>query len=480
MLNTSTIQRMKTESHSVSEPEDFEDGATWQCSQGDLGQPSEYHPANYNYGIRLGPVAFYPSFRLEYEEHTPNNGNRKGWNSYEHYLVRRSTPPGVNLPLYDQCPPLGVPHFKKYVYTHPRFATVDRPEASPKANLLGYEAGGFPLLGLHSHYVKRPDDGFVPQPAGLAELEDRAMSYIWPVVKAELSAVNSLIELKDFKSLPRTLSNIGSWFYRTYNRTYDVLRHLLQASADGYLQAKFNVLPLLSDISGIHAALSSAERRINALVAGAGKSHKRHWSCTIAESKDDLVEAVSDPFNPLTGIGSLSYYVIHRRTETQPAKFHVEMQYNYLFSAYQTVHAQLLGHLDAFGVNLNPAIIWNAIPWSFVVDWVVGVGRWLDSLKQHNLEPRVNIRRYCWSIQRERRTTTWRIHKPQYSGNPSLTVPIQAAPLPLVLERSYRRALGTPSTSSMTSSGLNPSEVSLGAALVISRRRRNRNRLRKF
>jgi len=469
---------MKTEDRHVTVPSDSET-TVFTCSQGDLDIPSIYHPEGYSYGNRYGGSADYPEFRIESEEHTPNSGNRKVWNSYEHYLVRRDKPSGVALPVYDQCPPLGSPHFEKSVFNNGRFALTQQVFAPVRVNLFGYEAGGFPLEGLHAHYEKRGDGGFIPPPVGLAQLEDRAMSYIWPVVKAELSAVNSLIELKDFKSLPSTLKKIETGLYRIYNGVYERLRYILKSSADGYLQAKFNILPLLSDISGVHAALSSAERRINALIAGAGRPKTTHWSTSITESDDDTKTRSSDPFDPVYGRGGLSYYVIRRTTDTVPTKFHVEMQYNYLFSAYQTVHAQLLGHLDAFGVNLNPAIIWNAIPWSFVVDWVVGVGRWLDGLKVHNLEPRVNIRRYCWSVTRVRRTTTWREHRPLYPGS-SLSVPVQVAPCPLVLERSYRRAVGLPSTSSMTSSGLNPTEVSLGAALVVTRRRKNRNRLRKF
>lgn len=470
---------MKTESRHVSLPSDQED-VQWTCSQGDLGVPSAYHPEGYTYGDRVvGPV-FYPDFQIEYEEHTPNSGSKKDWHSYEHYLIRRDQPFDVQLPLYDVCPPLGAPHFAKAVFMHPRFGLTQNASSPIRVDLFGYESGGFPVAGLTKYYEKRPDDGFIPEPDGLGQLEDRAMSYIWPVVKAELSAINSLIELKDFKSLPSTIKKIETGLYRIYNGVYDRLRFILKSSADGYLQAKFNILPLLSDISGIHAALSSAEKRINALIAGAGKPRTGHWSTTITEYSAVGSSQSSDPFDPVYGKGSLSYYVIRRNVVTEPTTFHVEMQYNYLFSAYQTVHAQLLGHLDAFGVNLNPAIIWNAIPWSFVVDWVVGVGRWLDGLKVHNLEPRVNIRRYCWSVKRERRISTWREHRPLYPGNPIYSVPVQTAPCPLVLERSYRRAIGLPSTSSMTSSGLNPNEVSLGAALVISRRRRNRNRLRRF
>jgi len=476
---------MKTEK-STSGAEEGAEIAIWNCNQGDLFIESPYHPYDqghpWDYGDRLIGPSLTPAYAVEFEEHTPNSGGGRnvGWKSYEHYLCRRDlrSTSAAKLPLYGNLPPLGRPHYQMSEWSHPRFGTHRAP-GFPEVVLFGEQAGGFPLVGLPAYYVKRPDDGFVPLPDNLADLENRALTSMMPGIKAELSAINSLIELKDFSTLPRTVSNIGSWFYRSYNRTYDRLRHLLKGSADGYLQAKFNILPLLSDISGIHSALSSVEARINELVSGAGRKRVRHWSQTLTEYADPG-EQRSEVFQPLGGIPSteLSTYQLVRTVQTQEARFHVMIQYNYMFTEYQTVHAQLLGHLDAFGVNLNPAIIWNAIPWSFVVDWVFGVSRFLDSLKTRNLEPRVNIRRYCWSVARERRIFVHREHRAAY---PDLyPVPFAAAPLPVTLERSYRREVKSPSMSSIASSGLNPTEVSLGAALVISRRRRNRNRLRSF
>ncbi len=44
-------------------------------------------------------------------------------------------------------------------------------------------------------------------------------------------------------------------------------------------------------------------------------------------------------------------------------------------------------------------------------------------------------------------------------------------PLPVVTETAYRRQVGLPGYSSLTSSGLSPKELSLGIALVFARRK---------
>lgn len=42
--------------------------------------------------------------------------------------------------------------------------------------------------------------------------------------------------------------------------------------------------------------------------------------------------------------------------------------------------------LDSLGFELNPKIIWDAIPFTFVIDWFFGVGSWLERFKIDTLE----------------------------------------------------------------------------------------------
>jgi hypothetical protein len=46
----------------------------------------------------------------------------------------------------------------------------------------------------------------------------------------------------------------------------------------------------------------------------------------------------------------------------------------------------LRGLLDSLGFELNPRIIWDAIPFSFVIDWFFGVGSWLQRFRVDALE----------------------------------------------------------------------------------------------
>jgi hypothetical protein len=411
------------------------------------------------------------------EEMTPNSGRpRNVWKNFEH---RKAFRPNQTSSLVNGfCAGLGdfYPNDWRSYQSHPRFGIGGYSTSDGGVGPFGEP--GLPLTGLPDFVVRRPDGGFIPSPANYADLENMAMRTMMPGIKAELSIINSLIELKDFKTLPATLNSIAGLALKAKT----TLRKYFKTGADGYLQLKFNILPLLSDISGIHTALSRTERRINDLVTRSGRVQRRHFVYNWSEFTDTDIEYNDSAYWPLpyhNGIVSFQYisYNMSRRAVHKPSSFHAMIEYNYNFTQYQLEHAQVLGLLDALGANLNPQIIWNAIPWSFVVDWVISVGRFLDNFKVANMEPKINILRYLWSIKRERLVYTERLanNQPAVFG-PQPPPYFQKTPLPVVVETAFRRHVTLPSTSSILLSGVSSTEFTLGAALVIARSKRSRNR----
>jgi len=419
-----------------------------------------------------------PGFQDFYEEITPNSeGSHKLWKSFEHYKkVLGATPvmTGTQVEVYrssfNTCPYTAVlvdPYYRYYSTNF--YGAPDRLDTT--------RVWSVPAL-----YVKRSDGGFVPPPADLEALKQRSLNVMLPVIKAELSLLNSIIELKDFKSLPKTLLGISSFARKFLLTGKQTLREALRTGSDGYLQLKFNILPLLSDISGLRTAMLRNEKRINALVTRSGRSQSMHFCFNWAEYPDtsEVSGSSTIPTTPFDTNcqNSFQYKCFQtasfgRYVTYAPSSFHAQIEYNYNYTQYQLVHARALALLDAFGVNFNPVIIWNAIPWSFVVDWVAGVNRWLDQFKTLNMEPTINIHRYLWSVKRSRRILVTRT-----VGHGVYTVPLpasQSVPLPVVDESAYRRFVGLPSSSSIILSGLSSTEFSLGAALVFARRRHHRH-----
>jgi hypothetical protein len=433
----------------------------------------KFNPDNAPFYERSLPIADYI---VSEEEMTPNSkGPKEEWKPFEHRKAYRTA---LTTPLVDGMIAAEASDFyPRYVFAnsnHPRFAIGGYTNSGSFVNPFGEP--GLPLAGLPEFVSRREDGGFVPPPAILDLLEGMALKTMLPAIKAELSLVNSIVELKDIKTLSKTLE-----FVKSVPRIKEIgrrtLRHILKGAADIHLQTAFNILPFLSDISGVQAALSRTERQVNDLVTRSGHPQSRHFAWKWREHDD--VSDVSEAFwpIPLSEVNNqrVNYY-LKRSCIHDVSVFHAQIQFNYNFTGYQVAHAQLLGLLDSLGVNLNPQIIWNAIPWSFVVDWVASVGRFLDQFKVLNLEPKINIRRYLWSVKRSRTIYVERrnINIPCFHGE---TIDYRSeVSMPAIRETTYRRSLGLPSYSSIQSSGVSLNEITLGASLVTAQARHAKHR----
>jgi hypothetical protein len=314
---------------------------------------------------------------------------------------------------------------------------------------------------------------FIPDPVQLEELKARSLQTMLPMIRSEMSLLNSIIELKDFKSLPKIMASVLS--LKVPKSIGKSLRELLRRGSDVYLQKEFNIDPLLSDISSLLTAVSRAEKRLNDLITRSGKRQCKHlsvhWLLDVDKSEKTARLSWPDKSWPLW---HYFWSTSERIVINEPATFHAQIEYNYNYTQYQVEHARLLSILDKVGINFNPQIIWNAIPWSFVVDWVFGVSRWLGQFKEENMAPMINIHRYLWSYKRARMILCSRKLEHQYA--PYTPPNNHWVPMPTVYWTTYKRVVGIPTASSIQSSGLSSKEFSLGAALVLARRRRPKRR----
>jgi len=347
-----------------------------------------------------------------------------------------------------------------------------------------------PERGLPLFVVEPDQDGdFIPYPPDVSDLTENALNSMLPRIRAELSLVNSLIELTDFKHLPEQLYQISTAIgrfltgstsrIRAIYRRFGTLANMANAGGSSFLQWKFFLAPFISDVVAIMQSLEASHNRIIRLLKASAKVQHRHYTRAFKEFDDvpDLKRLAAVFHGP--DIVSLR---TSRRVIYEPTKFHAEIEYHYGYSDFQVEFAQLLGLLDQFGVNVNPATIWRAIPFSFVIDWVVNVGRWLDRLKLRNMDPTLNIHKYLWSVSRRREIScTIERSSANYPPNIGNYYPNGDTALPLVTETSFGRWITLPDRTTLTSGRLDSQEFTLGTALLLSRgryRRRKRTRLR--
>jgi len=450
-----------------------------------------------------------PDYRLRYSKLMSDDVWVKGaWKDCQHYTR------WIDQTKYDLH---GIPWIVRS-YTDIGYYTTTRIQGAPL--LLAYDAlpraqfgrFGDHIIGLPSLMQEDEGDGFVPLPSQLELLTETALKAMFPTIKSELSLVNSIIELKDFKTLPKTLLKLSSFakglanvvrrkvtmkrglsgIRRTFNPRDPTMSEALGVSADSYLQKEFNIMPLLSDMCGIYTAISKTRARINDLLVRQGKMQHKHFTMHVPNLQDVQTDSTilyglgstqqfqgtySPDINLFTPCYREPYRVFECTREssfTEHDLFHAQIEYQFTFTRFQTENAQLLGMLDALGVNLNPAILWNAIPWTFVVDWFAGVSRWLDKRKRLNMEPAINISRYSWSY-KVMRTTRTRIRT--YPSTPWVHMPWTY--LPDLYETTYRRSRKLPTHDTFVrTSDFSLHKLSLGVALtyLVGKRKYRRGR----
>jgi len=406
--------------------------------------------------------------KYQYEWIEDGSGGNQEENPCSHFFVQRAidkaiplrysssmnhngSGPWTDWTAYDKGSVFGLTSYSPYATYDLRYGTYDNP-----------------YTGLPSLTRLDGPKLVIVQPAEISTLIDDSLNTMLPGIRPKLSILNSLYELKDLKTLPKSLANIRRWriafdeFNRTLNRhtIRTLLRSTVRSASDIYLQNAFNVQPILSDMKGVISSLQSVKRQVNSLLANEGKVQKRHFRRFLNRSYVNTHEEFSYANSPWTGDGTST---IQRDVAYLDPTFCATLTYSYELSGLERENALLNGYLDSMGVFTNPRIIWAAIPWSFVVDWFVGIGRFLqDNFSMRNIEPKTHIISYTYSF-KVRRSVTTRMSMTGSTYGPSCVgVPICSG-----YEEAYIRVPHKPDIyRSLRVSGLDPEEFRLSTALL--------------
>jgi hypothetical protein len=251
-----------------------------------------------------------------------------------------------------------------------------------------------------------------PVPAASFWLDNsfRAMDLLLPSLsKGAPTLVNFLLELRDLKKM------FDLWDkYR---------RGKLLNAVNLHLNVSFGWLPTIGDLKQIINGLVNFEKRWNKYVSSQGKvQHSR-----VRFSVRDLnlpVSTTTYPYGAANGYKRFDY------AWEEPPVYVASLKYSYSLPKLKGL-SKLRGMLDTLGVKLDPKIIWDAIPYTFVLDWSVGIGQFLHQFSTDNVPARVVQLDFCHSL--------------KYSARCNLIAAMGATPIEYLswstrIKRYYRRA----------------------------------------
>lgn len=252
------------------------------------------------------------------------------------------------------------------------------------------------------------------------EFATTAKNAMMPSLSDGDSLVNFLFELKDFKHLSKGILNRFWHRNATTRMGFAGIKDTLWDAfgqqpwnakkrtpwrnwPNVYLSWKLAWEPFVNDCTSLLNKFLNFEKKIREFERRANQPQQRYYGKTF--DVDPPGGSFSSDWTEWSDYG---LYAVQRRTRksevsTNKVRLTATMRYNYVLPPELSSLGKALGaKLDVLGINGNPAIVWNAIPFSFVVDWFYNVGGYLEGLRFDNVRPITTISDMCVSQRTER------------------------------------------------------------------------------
>lgn len=216
-----------------------------------------------------------------------------------------------------------------------------------------------------------------------------------------------------------------------------------------HLNYNFGWKPFVSDIRKCWRGLETFEERLNRFTRDAGKELRKRFRDSPRRVNDVVVGAYA------TGFGNRYRLREYCDIEEQHAS---AFDFSYLIPQYSNEELRWRALADTLGLKITPSQFWTVLPWSFVVDWFVDVGGFLESYENDWLQPWIKLHQGCYS---RRIKGTIRVVAEQCVYGSA-----QFPGINMVLSQ-YIRRVGLPNFSAVTDP-LDADKIRLGTSLLLS------------
>lgn len=240
-------------------------------------------------------------------------------------------------------------------------------------------------------------------------------------------------------------------------------------AGDEYLNYQFGWQPIVSEVKKFSEAVRKADTVMKQYERDAGKVVRRTYDFpsnrTVVETN---LGSVGDPYGPIDSAFfdlTLPFGELIRTRETVQRRWFSGAFTYHLPTGYDSRKAMdryaLLAE-KVFGVSLTPEVLWNLSPWSWAVDWFSNTGDVVSNLSDWASDGLVM--RYGYIMEHTRVSDIYTMTRNRLKGTPVIS------PMIFVTETKTRRK-ANPFGFGLSFDGLSPSQLSIIAALGLSRGR---------
>lgn len=247
---------------------------------------------------------------------------------------------------------------------------------------------------------------FDPMPVGFSAVMQEAYGKIKPF-ESTISLPNFIWELRELPQLVEYLRKM--WKLSKRRVFHSRTAATANAVADTHLTYAFGVMPLLGDIQSLISLYQDFLESYTNFV----NNNKK----VLVARSSQLVDCPK--LRTIKGQGGPWIWTEKRSGFTVRLQCTIKYKYTILGPIPPPVPSLLLKWA---GFRFDPRILWNALPYSFMVDWVLKVGDWLKQWDEGTIPCRITILDCCVSQKESYKVSLWHEYAPTgtWTGSPPM------------------------------------------------------------
>lgn len=226
--------------------------------------------------------------------------------------------------------------------------------------------------------------------SSLFPTNDPWIGQAWDRSKPKLEKANALVSLVELRDLPRMIKTTASQMTKSYwsyvhlvgkkRKSFDVSGWGVPKEASSwFLNQQFGWSPFISDIYKMLEIVRDAHLHIKYLTDLNGKWHKRRANLVQSVSVNQIQAKTNgvllQPTLSNDWFNGTPYYTIHeeisQNVDVSGMFRFYRPELDVKLEGYTSTLATIERNLTLYGLRVNPANLYRAIPWTWLIDWFV-------------------------------------------------------------------------------------------------------------
>lgn len=233
-------------------------------------------------------------------------------------------------------------------------------------------------------------------------------------------------------------------------------------AAGEYLNWEFGIKPILSDLERVYQASLKAEEILLQLERDSGKLIRRKYRFPIEETVDEEVKHKQSCYiHPVTSGTLQDHGTLTTRKRTTTTTW-FSGAYRYAVPERASM-SKLQEFRYLYGLTLDPSVVWEVVPWSWLVDWFSSTGDVIHNISALARDGLVLQYGYIMRNTRIEYTDTW--VGPLYRGSGWVTTRVSQS---YFVETKQRRP-ATPFGFGLDVSTLSPRQLAILTSIGLTR-----------